>query len=459
MHVTHLLVRTQLALLLCSAVLVTACARGLPDFAGLTEDVSPVVVNISTTSSAPAPAGGAMADFFQRFFGMPGGGDAPGPVQQSLGSGFIVSKDGHILTNYHVIEGATEIVVRLLDRRQLVARVVGTDRRTDLALLKVDADDLPVARIGQPDKLRVGEWVMAIGSPFSFDHSVTVGVVSAKERSLDNEQYVPFIQTDVAINPGNSGGPLFNLKGEVVGVNSQIYSQSGGYQGVSFAIPIDVAMRAANQLRDTGVVVRGWLGVTVQEVDRDLARSFGMKRPEGALVSRIVPNSPAAESGLQIGDVILRFGDREVADARALPHMVGRSEPGEKLELHLLRDGRKQRLQVRIGALETDERDQLPVQRETPVTNNLGLNIIDLSPQARRRFDVETGGVLVVDVVRGAGSQAGIIRGDVILSVGQTLIRDRAHFIEVISQLSPSESTPVLVKRRGQSIFLALGGR
>ena len=458
MRFSNFLVRSQVILLLCSAVLVTACARGLPDFAGLTEDVSPVVVNISTTSSAPAPAGGAMADFFQRFFGMPGG-DTQAPVQQSLGSGFIVSKDGHILTNYHVIEGATEIVVRLLDRRQLVARVVGTDRRTDLALLKVDADNLPVARIGQPDKLRVGEWVMAIGSPFSFDHSVTVGVVSAKERSLDNEQYVPFIQTDVAINPGNSGGPLFNLDGEVVGVNSQIYSQSGGYQGVSFAIPIDVAMRAANQLRDTGVVVRGWLGVTVQEVDRDLARSFGMKRPEGALVSRIVPNSPAAESGLRIGDVILRFGDREVADARALPHMVGRSEPGEKLDLHLLRDGRKQRLQVRIGALETDERDQLPVQREAPITNNLGLNIIDLNPQTRRRFDVETGGVLVVDVVRGAGSQAGIIRGDVILSVGQTLIRDRAHFIEVISQLSPSESTPVLVKRRGQSIFLALGGR
>lgn len=451
--------RFQVILLLCSAVLVTACARGLPDFAGLTEDVSPVVVNISTTSSAPAPAGGAMADFFQRFFGTPDVGGAQGPVQQSLGSGFIVSADGHILTNFHVIEGATEIVVRLLDRRQLIARVVGTDKRTDLALLKVEADNLPVARIGKPDQLRVGEWVMAIGSPFSFDHSVTVGVVSAKERSLENEQYVPFIQTDVAINPGNSGGPLFNLDGEVVGVNSQIYSQSGGYQGVSFAIPIDVAMRAANQLRDTGVVVRGWLGVTVQEVDRDLARSFGMKRPEGALVSRIVPNSPAAEAGLQIGDVILRFGDREVADARALPHMVGRSEPGQRLDLRLLRDGRKQRLPVRIGALETDERDQLPVQRDAPVTNNLGLNIIDLTPQARRRFDVETGGVLVVEVVRGAASQAGIIRGDVILSVGQTLIRDRAHFIEVISQLSPSESTAVLVKRRGQSIFLALGGR
>lgn len=459
MHMSFFAIRFQIILLLCSAVLVTACARGLPDFAGLTEDVSPVVVNISTTSSAPAPAGGAMADFFQRFFGTPDGGGTQGPVQQSLGSGFIVSADGHILTNFHVIEGATEIVVRLLDRRQLIARVVGTDKRTDLALLKVEADNLPVARIGKPDQLRVGEWVMAIGSPFSFDHSVTVGVVSAKERSLENEQYVPFIQTDVAINPGNSGGPLFNLDGEVVGVNSQIYSQSGGYQGVSFAIPIDVAMRAANQLRDTGVVVRGWLGVTVQEVDRDLARSFGMKRPEGALVSRIVPNSPAAEAGLQIGDVILRFGDREVADARALPHMVGRSEPGQRLDLRLLRDGRKQRLPVRIGALETDERDQLPVQRNAPVTNNLGLNIIDLTPQARRRFDVDTGGVLVVDVVRGAASQAGIIRGDVILSVGQTLIRDRAHFIEVISQLSPSESTAVLVKRRGQSIFLALGGR
>ena len=447
-----------LILLLPSAVLVTACARGLPDFATLAEDVSPVVVNISTTSSAPAPAGGAMADFLERFFGArPNGG--VGPVEQSLGSGFIVSKDGHILTNYHVIEGATEIVVRLLDRRQLVARVVGTDKRTDLALLKVDADDLPVARIGKPDRLRVGEWVMAIGSPFTFDHSVTVGVVSAKERSLENEQYVPFIQTDVAINPGNSGGPLFNLDGEVIGMNSQIYSQSGGYQGVSFAIPIDVAMRAATQLRTTGVVVRGWLGVTVQEVNRDLARSFGMKRPEGALISRIAPNSPAAEAGLQLGDVILRFGDREVAEARALPHMVGRSEPGERLELHLLRDGSKQRLNVRIGALETDERAELPVTRAQRITNILGIEIQDLSPAARRRFGVDSGGVLVTQVGPGAAAQAGITRGDVILSIGQAVIRDRAHFLEVISQLSPADSTPVLVQRRGQSIFLALGGR
>ena len=447
-----------LALLLPSAVMVTACARGLPDFAGLAEQVSPVVVNISTTSTTPAPAGGAMADFLERFFGAPPGGDS-GPVEQSLGSGFIVSRDGHILTNYHVIEGATEIVVRLLDRRQLVARVVGTDKRTDLALLKVDADDLPVARIGKPDQLRVGEWVMAIGSPFTFDHSVTVGVVSAKERSLENEQYVPFIQTDVAINPGNSGGPLFNLDGEVVGMNSQIYSQSGGYQGVSFAIPIDVAMRAANQLRTTGVVVRGWLGVTVQEVNRDLARSFGMKRPEGALISRIVPNSPAAEAGLQLGDVILRFGDREVADARALPHMVGRSEPGERRTLHLLRDGSRQRITVRIGALETDERGELPAARVRQIENNLGIEIQDLTPAARRRFGVDTGGVLVTGVGPGAAAQAGIVRGDVILSIGQTAIRDRAHFIEVISQLSPADATPVLVQRRGQSIFLALGGR
>lgn len=441
-----------------------ACSRGLPDFTGLVDDVAPSVVNISTAAvlvDGERASGGN--SFLERFFGIePGERDqAPEPNAQSLGSGFIISDDGYILTNYHVVAGADEIVVRLSDRRQLTAQLVGTDQRSDLALIRIDAEDLPVAPIGSADRLRVGEWVLAIGSPFGFDYSVTAGIVSAKDRSLATEQYVPFIQTDVAINPGNSGGPLFNLDGEVVGVNSQIYSDSGGYQGVSFAIPIDDAMRVANQLRRTGVVVRGWLGVVVQEVDRGLARSFDMRRPEGALVSRIVPNSPAAEAGLQVGDVILEFDGREVGTSRSLPHMVGRAEPGDRLDLLVLRDGKRRDVAVRIGALETDERAaRTPASsgsRPRPASFDLGLTLSELSRNQRRQLGVSDGGVLVADVrAGGVAATSGLMPGDVILSVAQQPVNTVDAFRDQLLASRGQGAVPLLVQRRGSTLFLAL---
>lgn len=451
--------------LLCIApalLLLSACTRGLPDFTGLVGDLSPVVVNISTAAVVVDGESNRNDGWFERFFGLnPGPDQAPQPGAQSLGSGFIISEDGFILTNYHVVAGADEIVVRLSDRRQLVARLVGTDQRSDLALIKIDADDLPTADIGSADDLKVGEWVLAIGSPFGFDYSVTAGIVSAKNRSLATEQYVPFIQTDVAINPGNSGGPLFNLDGEVVGVNSQIYSDSGGYQGVSFAIPVDDAIRVANQLRRTGIVVRGWLGVVVQEVDRALARSFGMRRPEGALVSRVVPNSPAAEAGLQVGDVILQFGKREVGTSRSLPHMVGRAEPGERIPLRVLRDGERLKVTVRIGALETDERATLepatPDERARPAAFELGLSISNLTRAQRSQLGVEQGGVLVTDVRPGSASAvAGLMPGDVVMSVGQQPVDSRSAFRDSLLASRGEQSVPLLIQRRGSALFLAL---
>ncbi|MCK5859619.1 DegQ family serine endoprotease [Abyssibacter sp.] len=445
-----------------AVLLIAACTRGLPDFTGLVGDLSPVVVNISTAAVLVDGENRPENDWFERFFGLnPGQDQAPQPGAQSLGSGFIISKDGFILTNYHVVAGADEIVVRLSDRRQMVARLVGTDQRSDLALIKIEATGLPTADIGSADDLKVGEWVLAIGSPFGFDYSVTAGIVSAKNRSLATEQYVPFIQTDVAINPGNSGGPLFNLDGEVVGVNSQIYSDSGGYQGVSFAIPVDDAMRVANQLRQTGIVVRGWLGVVVQEVDRALARSFGMRRPEGALVSRVVPNSPAAEAGLQVGDVILQFGDRDVGTSRSLPHMVGRAEPGDRIPLRVLRDGERMKISVRIGALETDERASLsppePDQRARPAAFELGIGITELTRGQRAQLGVEQGGVLVTEVRPGSASGiAGLMPGDVIVSVGQQPVADGRDFRSALQAARGSDSVPLLIQRRGSSLFLAL---
>ena len=309
----------------------------LPDFTTLVNQASPAVVNISSTRARPDPLSQpsrpdrqGLEDWLERFFGrdMPAP-DEPGmPVPmpaESLGSGFIVSSNGDILTNYHVVAEAEEILVKLSDRRQFEATLVGHDRQSDLALLHIKAEDLPVVKLGDSDKLKVGEWVLAIGSPFGFDHSVTAGIVSAKQRSLSSEQYVPFIQTDVAINPGNSGGPLFNLRGEVVGVNSQIFSRSGGYMGLSFAIPINVALNTVEQLRKQGYVSRGWLGVVVQEVTRELAESFGLGRPEGALVVRVVPGSPAEEAGMQVGDVILKFNGQSVERSASLPVLVGQA--------------------------------------------------------------------------------------------------------------------------------------
>ncbi|MFO7787813.1 MAG: Do family serine endopeptidase, partial [Halospina sp.] len=336
----------------------------LPDFTGLVEDNADVVVNISTTSTSSSsrgatPFGGQMEElpeFFQEFFKDRFRGQMPDrqPEHQSMGSGFIVSSDGYILTNNHVVENADEIIVRMNDRREMEAEVVGADARSDIAVLKVDAEDLPTAKIGSSSDLSVGEWVFAIGSPFGFDYTVTSGIVSAKGRSLPRDNYIPFIQTDVAINPGNSGGPLFNMDGEVIGVNSQIYTRSGGFMGVSFAIPMDVAMDVFDQLRDEGSVTRGWLGVMIQEVNRDLAETFGLERPHGALVADVVPDSPAAEAGLQQGDVILEFDGEEITRSSDLPPKVGQADVGSEAELTVMRDGERITVPFTVGELPED---------------------------------------------------------------------------------------------------------
>ena len=360
------LVLTSVGLLVSGLMSARSYAAELPDFTELVEKNAPAVVNISTVGEdrRSSRRGGRqqeeLEEFF-RFFGPPGRrGGGPSQPARSLGSGFIISDDGYILTNNHVVEGAKEIIVRLSDRREYVAELVGADVRSDLAVLKVEADDdLPTVSLGKSNGLKVGAWVLAIGSPFGFDYSVTAGIVSAKGRSLptaQNENYVPYIQTDVAINPGNSGGPLFNLDGEVIGINSQIYSNSGGFMGVSFAIPIDVAMEVADQLRSDGRVSRGWLGVVIQDVTRDLAESFGLDRPHGALISQVYPGTPAEEGGLKEGDVITQFNGQSIERSSELPHFVGRVRAGSVAKLTLMRDGKRRTLDVKVGEL-ADLRD------------------------------------------------------------------------------------------------------
>jgi serine protease Do len=463
-----------------------ACERGAPtvagaypDFADLVERVSPAVVNISTVAPEGAPAGDAaepvqpesfedVPEWFRRFFDqhpdqfdpdteLPP--DVYPPEQQSLGSGFILSDDGYILTNYHVIRGAREIIVRLLDRRQFAAELIGSDEASDLALLRIEASDLPVARLAKASgDLRPGQWVLAIGSPFGFDYSVTAGIVSAKGRALATEQYVPFIQTDVAINPGNSGGPLFNLAGEVVGVNSQIYSQSGGYQGVSFSIPIDVAAKVARQLRETGTVTRGWLGVVVQEVDRDLAQQFGLDKPEGALVARVLPESPAARAGLREGDVILRYNGEPLPSSSSLPHLVGVTDPGEVATLEVVRGGRKQRVDVDVGTLRAEPSAQpapaAPSPSAAPDRVGLGLELRPLTAEERRDAQVVNGGLMVADVIDGPALRAGLRAGDVLLQIGGQQVDSLARFAEVVGRLIPGQTVAVLVQRRGAPLFL-----
>lgn len=459
-----------------SALLLPACSSstssGHPDFANLVEEASPSVVNISTvgdpqgSDGVPVQSYDDAPEWFKRFL-QEHGEDAPVPedepaagaeVPQSLGSGFVLWEDGYVLTNYHVVRDAREVIVRLMDRRQLTAKVIGSDEPSDLALLKIDATDLPAVKLGDTAKLRPGQWVLAIGSPFGFDYSVTAGIVSAKGRSLSSEQYVPFIQTDVAINPGNSGGPLFNLKGEVVGVNSQIYSQSGGYQGVSFSIPIDVAAKVARQLRDRGKVTRGWLGVVVQEVDRNLAQSFALDKPVGALVAKVVPDGPAERAGLRVGDVILAFNGEELATSAALPPLVGALDPGQLATLDVRRDGKTVTIKVEVGVLDEQVSDLErggPAAPEAPKAP-LGLVVSSLTEAQRRDAQVLAGGVLVEDVVGGPGARAGIQPGDVLLSLGGQDIDSPERFEELASRLTPGASVPILISRKGVPAFLPL---
>lgn len=362
--------KLPIALFLFSLALAGCSERnvGLPDFTELVEQNAPAVVNISTTlkveSSAAAgnqlPDSSSLGELFKHFFGTPEQDGAEG--EGSLGSGFILDRDGYILTNQHVIADADQIVVRLSDRREILATIIGQDATSDIALLKVDAKDLPTVHIGNADKLRVGEWVLAIGTPFGFDHSVTAGIVSAKGRGIPNDSnqtYVPFIQTDVAINPGNSGGPLLNMRGEVVGINSQIYTESGGYMGLSFAIPINMAMDVVTQIKKYGHVSRGFLGVQVQDVDRDLAEAFGLDRPVGALVVQVLPDSPAERGGMLPGDVVLEVNGQPLSDASSLPMLVGQIMPGEDVKLTVARDRKFVTLKIKL--IETPDSARAPV--------------------------------------------------------------------------------------------------
>ncbi|WP_251976456.1 DegQ family serine endoprotease [Salinicola avicenniae] len=441
-----------------------AQARELPDFTDLVKQAAPGVVNISTTSTVNA--GGAygqqeMPEIFRRFFGdqmppmpgMPGGNEE----RKSLGSGFVIRADGYILTNAHVVKDADEITVRLNDRRELPAELVGSDPRTDVALLKVDADDLQTLQIGDSDDLEVGEWVAAIGSPFGFDHSVTAGIVSAINRTLPSDTYVPFIQTDVAINPGNSGGPLFNLDGQVVGINSQIYTRSGGFMGLSFAIPISVAMEVADQLRTEGHVSRGWLGVVIQPVSRDLAESFGLDDARGALVSDVSDDSPAAEAGLQAGDVILGVDGTDIDDSTTLPRLIGQVAPGDEVQLQVMRGGDEQDIDVTVGDWpESLQADGSRGGKSADDQAKLGIAISDLSDQQKQQLDIDHG-VLVRRVdPRGAAAGAGIQPGDVIVSFDQQAVSSADELIDAVKQADGDRAIPVRLIRDGNSLFVAL---
>ncbi len=448
--------------------LTTASYAQLPDFTEMVKNNGDAVVNISTTQKAPDMQAGdqnqqqmpqdippEMEEFFRHFFQEPGRGLAPKETN-SLGSGFVISKDGYILTNHHVVNNASEIVVKLKDRRELVAKLIGSDESTDVALLKVDAKDLPVVEIGSPDQLQVGEWVLAIGTPFGFEQSVTAGIVSAKGRSLPDGNYVPFIQTDVAINPGNSGGPLFNMQGKVVGINSQIYSRSGGYMGLSFAIPIDVAMNVTEQIKSKGKVSRGWLGVQIQDVTRQLAESFGMDRPHGALVAKVIPGGPAEKAGIQIGDIIVEFNGQTIETSGELPPRVGMTPIDEKSTVKIIRQGEKQEIPVKIGLLpsqsaQVNATDTAP---ETAV-NRLGLFVADITDEQRQQLQVEKNGVLVQKVSKGIALDAGIQPGDVILRIQNAPVRSAADFNSIVAKLPTNKSIALLVQRNGSPIFLA----
>lgn len=451
-------------------------AASLPDFTDLVEDTSPSVVNIATIKHVNkyGNAYDGLADqynlpkdvpeIFRHFFGQQGPnfgqgrGRIPGleSEKSSLGSGFIISSDGYILTNNHVVKGADEIIVRLSDRRELDAQLIGADERADLALLKVKATGLPEVELGNSEALKVGEWVLAIGSPFGFDYSVTAGIVSAKGRSLPNESYVPFIQTDVAINPGNSGGPLFNLDGKVVGINSQIYTRSGGFMGVSFAIPINVAIDVVEQLKDKGKVSRGWLGVVIQEVNKDLAESFGLKQAKGALIAQLVPGSPAELGGLLSGDIITAFNGQEINLSTDLPHKVGRVKPGAKAKLNIVRNGKNKVIHLAIGALPDGDGPQLGQSnlQQKLQQNRLGISVGELSDKQQGAYGQ---GVLVQDVVSGgAGAMSGVVRGDVITMIYGERIRSVADFNRIVDSLPRGRSVPMQIVRRGAVMFIPL---
>ena len=441
-----------------------ASAAELPDFSEIVKKSSPAVVKIIVEGSAGGPAQGQpmpeeIPEYLRRFFEFRGAPPSQRP-RMGMGSGFIVSSDGYIITNNHVVQGAESVIVRMSDRREFEAEVVGTDPRSDLALLRVEATGLPRLSLAASDDLDVGEWVLAIGSPFGLDYSVTAGIVSAKGRSLPterNENYVPFIQADVAINPGNSGGPLFNLDGEVVGVNSQIYTRSGGSIGLSFAIPVSVVRNVVDQLRDNGRVTRGWLGVTIQDVDKNLAESFGLKRPRGALVAQVAKDSPADKAGVIEGDVIVSFDGNDIPASADLPHVVGLIEPGSRVSMEVVRDKKRKKMTVEVGGLDADDSYSLTANKvEKGYGGKLGLVVEAAEPEVLERWGIN-GGVVVSEVIPdSAAAAAGIVPGDVITLMGSSPVTTKEAFQRAAEKLPDGSSVPLRLIRRGSPMFIGL---
>ncbi len=454
---------------LCVVIQATAFAN-LPDFTQIVEQSKASIVNISTVKNSSfneirqniripeLEQGSPLEKFLERFLGEEGIGKFRDRDSASLGSGFIISSDGYILTNHHVVVGADEVKVRLSTREEYDAKIIGSDKSSDVALIKIDATNLPTLKIGDSNKIKVGEWVLAIGSPFGFDHTVTAGIVSAKGRSLPNENYVPFIQTDVAINPGNSGGPLFNLKGEVIGINSQIYSRTGGFMGLSFAIPIEMAMDVMEQIKNKGSVSRGWLGVLIQEVSSELAESFGMSTPHGALVAQIIEGSPAEKSDLRVGDVIVAFNGSRIARSSGLPPLVGRARIGEESTLTIIRNKKSQQISIVIDKLPTEKTQaSLPknVTGQSMMNEALGMQFKALDAKTRKALNID-GGVLVTKVSAGPAQEARIRVGDVISMLDNQTIKSLSDLKTVIDGLTKGKSVAMLVQRASGPVFLAI---
>jgi serine protease Do len=446
-----------------------AQANKLPDFTELVENHGAAVVNISTVQKERTsgdqifqeilpniPKDSPFYEFFRRHM-QPH--SSPRRAQpRSMGSGFIISKDGYILTNAHVVESVEEITVKLNDKREFDAKVIGADRKTDIALIKIEAGNLPIVAQGDPEKLKVGEWVLAIGSPFGFEHSVTAGIVSAKGRSLAQENFVPFIQTDVAINPGNSGGPLFNMAGEVVGINSQIYSRTGGFMGLSFAIPIDVAKEIADQLKVSGKITRGRIGVMIQELTKELAESFGLSDASGALVVSIQKDSPAEKAGIEVSDVILQFDGKDVDSSADLPRIVGNTKPKSKVSMQVWRDGKIKKISITVGEIPSEEivaDSEEKSDKSTKQINRLGLALSELTKEQKKQLDV-SGGLLVEDVQPGIANRAGIHLGDVILGLNNKDIKSIKHFNKLLENIETGRNIALLIRRGEMTTFVTM---
>lgn len=453
---------------------------GLPDFTDLVARTGSAVVNIRTTEKAKIDRDTSnaqdeeMQEFFRRFFGVPmprqqqpdrstprGNKQTPQveeeEVPRGVGSGFIISADGYIMTNAHVVDGADEVYVTLTDKREFKAKIIGSDKRTDVALVKIEGHNLPSLTMGDSDKIRVGEWVIAIGSPFGLDNTVTAGIVSAKSR--DTGEYLPLIQTDVAVNPGNSGGPLINMRGEVIGINSQIYSRSGGYMGISFAVPIDEAMRVTEQLKSTGKVTRGRIGVQIGDVTKDVADSLGLPRTQGALVQRVDPDGPAKKGGVEAGDVILKFNGAAIEHASDLPRMVGSTKPGTRSTLTVWRKGAMRTLTLTIAELEQES----PAKKKTKqpkaeqAADALGLIVSELTPAQLKEMSIDGG--VAVESAEGPAARVGLRAGDIILRVNNTDVTNAAQFKALVAKLDPAKTVLLLVRRGDSSQFVTLKPR